>query len=198
MNLVKRQQKQIIKSLIYGKPKSTNRIYVYLHGSGEFGKGPEGQSEYPGFATLLDSNAINLKQPFVIACAMSGTHWHIESLHRFLQAIRSKFSANHIDLIGYSRGGEGVYDYLKSYDDIRSSTVINSEIPRSFTGSHSPLHVIHSDSDQFTPLSEVRNFVNGVEKFSSETTLTEWKGDHFSIGEIAKWRGLYRWIEADR
>lgn len=183
-----------IKSILYGEYKNTERVYVYLHGAGEFGQGFDGQYKYPGFATLLRDGEISLRHPFIIACCMDGSSWLPDSLELYLNEVSSCFYDAKIDLIGYSRGGEGIYEYLLKYADIRTATVINSELPQlPPTNLEVPLHVIHASYDQFTPFVKVQDFVES--NFGDTVTLSKWDGDHFSIEAIVMSKGWLEWIE---
>ncbi|MGF1733593.1 hypothetical protein [Photobacterium kasasachensis] len=183
-----------IKSILYGTYEKSERVYVYLHGAGEFGQGIEGQYKYPGFATLLRDGEISLGEPFIIACCMDGSHWLPDSLTLYLNAVSTFFSGAQIDLIGYSRGGEGVYEYLQRHVNVRTATVINSEVPQLLpTNLEVPLHVIHASHDQFTSFDKVQKF---VELHLGDTVkLTKWEGNHFSIEAIALSKEWQKWIE---
>ncbi|UXI00114.1 hypothetical protein [Photobacterium sp. TY1-4] len=185
-----------IQSILYGAEKTTDRVYVYLHGAGEFGQGAEGQYQYPGFATLLRDGNLSLKQPLIIACCMAGTHWLPDALKPYLDEVSAHFGHAQIDLIGYSRGGEGIYALLSHLRNpaLRTATIINSAIPPMVLPHPTvPLHVIHASQDQFTSLANVKDFVGS--HTDSNIKLTEWQGDHFSIEAIAR-SGVWKdWFE---
>ena len=103
---------KMIKSLLFNQHRICERIFVYLHGAGEFGSGPMGQFKYPGFATLLRDGDLKLKQLFVIACCMEGDYWQPEDLKQYFEWLKHRYDQAKIDLIGYGRGGLGVFNYL--------------------------------------------------------------------------------------
>lgn len=173
-----------IKSVVFGVDKPCKSIYVYLHGSGGFGTDYKGQFEYPDFPSLLRDGEMNLEQPFVVACCMHGEYWSASQLASYFTYLKERFGADGIDVIGYSRGGAGVYDLLQAGVSVNSAVVINSRLPEALMLSDTPVHIIHATDDQFTPLGNVKLFVKrfGPEKI----TFTEWQGDHYSIAAIAQ------------
>ena len=181
-----------IKSIVFGADKLGNNIYVYLHGSGGFRTGYEGQYEYPDFASLLRDGKIELEQPFIVACCMDREHWNAVQLIEYLNELSMRFNNARIDVIGYSRGGTGVYSLLQSSTALRSATVINSRLPIVAKPPNVPVHIIHASNDQLTQVETVREF---VKQFGNElTSFTVWHGDHFSIAAIAL-SGIWRQTE---
>jgi predicted peptidase len=170
----------------FGPEKPSLKLYVYLHGAGEFGVGPEGQDKYPGFCSLLKSGELCPSHPFIFACALDGEIWEADSLDVFIEDLKNEYKATDIHLIGYSRGGEGVYNYINNYSSIESATVINSRVPNAFE-SDINVGVIHSKCDQITPIEEVRRFVANAQSKGLLVSLTEWNGDHYSIEDIARY-----------
>jgi len=178
-----------IKSIVFGADKACDNVFVYLHGAGEFRKGFDGQYEYPGFASLLRDGEMVVISPFIIACCMDSDQWPLEQLSRYLDEVSSRFNKAEINIIGYSRGGRGVYDLLNSGKKLRSATVINSRLPASIESTHIPIHIIHASDDQHTPLSTVQAFIE--QRDNEHISLTVWEGDHFSIESIAR-SGVWR------
>jgi predicted esterase len=178
-----------IKSIVFGADKPCNSIYVYLHGAGEFRTGYDGQYQYPGFASLLRDCELKIEQPFVIACCMEGDHWVTEQLATYLSELSSRFGKVGIDIIGYSRGGRGVYDLLMAGVELNSATVINSRLPELTELPKVPVHIIHATNDQLTSASEVVAFVSRAG--NEVTSYTAWQGDHFSVVDIAH-AGIWR------
>ena len=182
-----------IESLVFGKIEPSARIFVYLHGAGEFGKGCEGQYQYPGFARLLRDDEILLNQPFVIACCLKGEYWSPEDLKSYLSELTKYFGKSEIDLIGYSRGGLGVYEYLHYGGQVKTATVINSRVPNNWSMCHDiPMHIIHAVEDQNTSIDSVLKF---TESLKSRFSMTVFDGDHFSIEAIAKSQKWLRCID---
>ena len=172
-----------IKSIAFGSDKPCKNIYVYLHGSGGFRTGYKGQYEYPDFASLLQNGDIELEQPFVVACCMDREHWFTGPLVKYLSELSARFNGAKIDIIGYSRGGMGVYGLLQSGAALNSATIINSRVSESANLPKLPVHIIHATDDQHASLEVIEAFVF---KFGNEfTSLTAWPGDHFSIASIA-------------
>jgi len=183
-----------INSIVYGRSYFSGSIYLFLHGAGEFGAGFEGHYQYPGFGTLLRDNKITLKHPFVLACCQNGNHWRSDILESYISELRSEFKNTEIDLIGYSRGGAGVYSYIGTHSNVRTATTINSkpplvppeEIPV-------PLHIIHAEQDQISPIEPVKKYLQS--NASEKIHLSVVQGDHYSIESVAK-SGIWEdWIE---
>jgi uncharacterized alpha/beta hydrolase family protein len=123
-----------------------------------------------------------------------GASWEVGRLSRYISEIKQNNNNLEIDLIGYSRGGTGVYKYIAKYRDLRTATVINSKPLKTMPITiNTPLHVIHSVNDQFTPMAHIEdNFINFTEP---KVQLTRWDGDHFSIEAIAKAKVWVEWID---
>lgn len=120
---------------------------------------------------------------------MEGEYWPVKKLIEYLNDLSARFGAAEVDLIGYSRGGIGIYHLLQAGVIVRSATVINSRLPNCEKLPDLPLHIIHSSGDQFTPIEDVRSFAS---RFGNRLTkLSEWEGDHYSIASISRsdvWR----------
>ena len=174
-----------IHSIVFDDGCYTNSIFVYLHGAGEFGKGFKRQYQYPGFATLLRDDEISVNNPFVIACCQEGVHWDADMVELYLSEVKRTFIDTDIDLIGYSRGGSGVYSYIQAYTGVRSATVINAKAPTLNSLSISiPLHIIHAEQDHVNPIEPVKKYVENAS--NKNIVLTTVPGDHFSIEAVAK------------
>ncbi|MFD2177829.1 alpha/beta hydrolase [Veronia pacifica] len=173
-----------IQSIVFGIDKPCKSIHVYLHGAGGFGSGYEGQYAFPDFASLLRDEEIELEQPFIVACCMQGEYWDVNRLIPYLEYLSLQFNGADIDIMGYSRGGVGVYELLAAGGRFQSATIINSRPTSPFSFPHIPIHIIHATDDQRTPIQTIEAFtsVSG----NQLTQFTAWQGDHFSIAEIAK------------
>jgi len=183
-----------INSIVYGHSYFSSSIYVYLHGAGEFGVGFERQYQHPGFATLLRDDEIPLKHPFVLACCQSGGHWQTEELDMYISDLCKEFKNTKIDLIGYSRGGTGVYSYISSRANIRTATVINSKPPTiELPDLRIPLHIVHAEKDHISPIETVKMYLQG--NSSDKVHFSMVQGDHYSIESVAKSGIWERWIE---
>ncbi len=184
-------------ALVFGELQGSQRVYVYLHGSGEFGKGIHSHYINPGFATVLRDDKINLKYPFVIPCCITGDFWIPEQVKLLLDDIRKDNDIMSIDLIGYSRGGYGVYEYISQFSDIHTATVINSRIPKSDAFITSiPLLIIHGRQDQSENIEIVRRFYKSLISNQSKVKMIELDGGHFIIEEVSKSEWLYHWIDS--
>jgi predicted peptidase len=186
-----------LNALVFGKLQGSPRVYVYLHGSGEFGKDISSHYINPGFATVLKDDKINLKYPFVLPCCIAGEFWIPEQVKLLLDDIRKDNEIMSIDLIGYSRGGYGVYEYISQFSDIHTATVINSRIPESDTFITSiPLLIIHGRQDQNEHIETVRKFYKSLISKQYKVKMIELDGDHFIIEEVSKSEWLYHWIDS--
>ena len=194
MVLTRIEGKHGINSIVYGELQGARRVYIYLHGAGEFGEEYNLQYQYPGFATLLRDCNLRINYPFVIACCTVGTSWDTGRLCQYISEIKQINDNLEIDIIGYSRGGTGVYKYISKYCDLRTATVINSKPVKTMpTTINTPLHVIHSVNDQITPIAEIEDYLVSIS--GPKIQLTRWDGDHFSIEAIAKARVWVEWID---
>jgi len=183
-----------INSIVYGHSCFSRSIYLYLHGAGEFGVGFDRQYQYPGFATLLRDDEIAVKHPFVLACCQSGSHWQADKLDAYLSDLRREFENVYIDLIGYSRGGTGVYSHISSHTNVRTATVINSKPPSvPLSSLKVPLHIIHAERDQVSPIESVKIYLES--NTSENVHFSVVQGDHYSIESVAKSGIWERWIE---
>jgi len=99
-----------------------------------------------------------------------------------------------IDLIGYSRGGTGVYEYLSSHTNVRTATVINTK-PPSLQSNYPkiPLHIIHAERDQVSPIESVKMYLESNTSESVHFSIVQ--GDHYSIESEAKSGVWESWIE---
>ena len=194
MMLTKVEGKYGINSIVYGELQGANRVYIYLHGAGEFGEDYNLQYQYPGFATLLRDGKLGLNYPFIIACCTVGTSWGTERLSQYISEVRQNNNNLEIDIIGYSRGGAGVYKYISEYRDLRTATVINSRPLKTMPATiNTPLHVIHSVNDQVTPIAQIEDYLVNIS--GPNVQFTRWDGDHFSIEAIAKSNVWVEWID---
>jgi pimeloyl-ACP methyl ester carboxylesterase len=183
-------------SLIFGDLWSSKRAYVYLHGLGEFGKGVEGQYEYPGFATALRDDEVHPRHPMVLPCGRKQGRWTPDTVRNFLGDLPREFGDLDLDLIGYSAGGTGVYDYIAQYSDVRTATVINARLPTNQQfKTRVPLQVIVSREDHLETVASVRTFCNRLWSAGIHVTFEERDGDHFIIHPVALDAEFYRWIE---
>ena len=97
----------------------------------------------------------------------------------------SEFENTEIDLIGYSRGGTGVYSYISSHTNVRTATVINSKPPTIESSNLKvPLHIIHAERDQVSPVESVKMYLESNASESFHFSIVQ--GDHYSIESVAK------------
>ena len=183
-----------INSIVYGHSCFSGSIYLYLHGAGEFGFGFERQYQYSGFATLLRDDEIAVKHPFVIACCQRGSYWQVDKLDAYFSDLRREFENAQIDLIGFSRGGTGVYSYISSHSNVRTATVVNSRPPSvQLRNLKVPLHIIHAERDQVSPIESVKMYLES--NTSENVYFSVVQGDHYSIESVAKSAIWEHWIE---
>jgi len=181
-----------IHSILFERHRYAGSIFVYLHGAGEFGSGFERQYQYPGFATLLRDDEISISQPFVVACCQEGSHWHGDTVDLYLSELRTTFVDADIDIIGYSRGGNGVYSYIQTYSGVRSATVINANAPTLDSQLITiPLHIVHAENDHVNPIEPVKKYVESAS--SGKLFFTAVPGDHYSIESVARSGIWCRW-----
>ena len=169
--------------IYYGEDIDSEYIQVYLHGKGGF-RSLEGLYEYPDFPLLAKNGRLPLNHPFVIVHASNCELWDSDLISSALARIKVEHSGKIIHLVGYSRGGEGVYRYLNTGNDVELASVINSRTPENFY-SKAMLQIIHTDSDHTESVDKVQKFSRALAKTNKGVTFETFKGDHFSIGEIA-------------
>lgn len=169
--------------IYYGKEIDSEYIQVYLHGKGGFGS-IEGLYKYPDFPLLAKNGDLPLKHPLVLIHASNCERWDTSLIASALTRIKNEHPGKIIHLFGYSRGGEGVYKYLNAEGDVGIASVLNSRVPAEFC-SNAILQIVHSDSDHTEPLTKVEDFYRSLAKTNQFVTFDIFKGDHFSIREIA-------------
>jgi fermentation-respiration switch protein FrsA (DUF1100 family) len=174
---------QEIDIMMFGQQLEADYVQVYLHGKGGF-LNEEELFRYPDFPRLLKQGELELQYPFILLHALNGEQWDVHAVHIAIQKIRLTYPNSKIHLMGYSRGGTGVYRYVDQYNDVSLASIINSKL-EDFSSSI-PVQVIHACDDQTQPLDEVQAFVADKVSKGLNITLKLVPGDHFSIGSIAR------------
>jgi hypothetical protein len=170
--------------LSFGHYQSAKEITLYLHGSGGFEKGTTGQFEFEGFPSLLLKGAISWSTPFVVVCAMSGSHYNLTDLTELIEDLYRETKISKIHCVAYSRGGLGIVEHFSRTDLFASITLINCKPPNLIpTTLDSPVHVIYSAEDDRVLAKDV---VNSFKPITSKITITRWEGDHYAISNIAR------------
>ncbi len=175
--------KQIIEQTLYGKDLVSSYVQVYLHGKSGF-DGKQELLKYRDYPYLLESRELIPDHPFVVLHARSGEHWDIKSLSETLAGIKEGFPSKYLHLIGYSRGGEGVYRYISQYASVDLATVINARIFEDLDTTI-PLQVIHSRDDHTQDFNVVLSFLDRKRLTGHGIIFDEVAGDHYAIGKIA-------------
>lgn len=158
-------------------------VYVYLHGAGEFGESRKSLYKYRDFPLLIKSKELIPAHPFMVFHAIEGDRWEVDSVEAHLKLVLKKYPKAKIHLIGFSRGGVGVYEYVSKYSLATKATVINSRVCRELN-TRTNIDVVHAKNDQTSKIDEVRDFVKSKLQAGQPIRLTEFEGDHYSIAEI--------------
>lgn len=177
---------QNIESILLNEDyKSAGWLFVYLHGGGGFGKERERLFKYREFPKLIRCGEITPSHPFVVLHALDGERWDVDAVEDRLLRLKKKFNRSKIHMVGYSRGGFGVYEYVSRYEGVQKATVINS---RTFDAldTITPIEVFHATNDQLTPIHTVFEFVKLKAQSGISISLTEFNGDHHSVEEVVR------------
>jgi poly(3-hydroxybutyrate) depolymerase len=119
-----------MESLIYSPAAHEDdcRVILYLHGSGGFGTGIEGLYEYPDFPSLL-RDGMQLTSTVLIPSCHAGEHWQALMISDFLDDFEKAHGRSSIryDVLGYSRGGIGAFNFAAVYPKrVRSIAVVST------------------------------------------------------------------------
>lgn len=181
----------LFEALIFkGQPQSREAI-VYLHGSGSFGKGATGVFEYEDFPSLLLRRELAPDMHFITLCALQGEVYPFDATIRAVNQLREMMNLNWLHLVGFSRGGAGVYGCLELDAGVDSATTINARVPARMPSSTIPLHVIYSDEDDRVDAEDVSQFFTTPPE---NIKVTRWSGDHYSVADIARSGLVLDWI----
>jgi predicted esterase len=175
---------QKIESVIFNESATPEWIYVYLHGSGGFPGSGESLYKYRDFPKLLKIGELKPSHPFVVLHALEGEHWDAESVDSFLLELKATYHNPKIHLIGYSRGGFGVYEYISKFKGASRATVINSRV-FSDLDTETALDVFHAKKDQITPIESVKALVKQKIEQGQPILFHEYEGDHYSVETVA-------------
>lgn len=188
-------------SLVNGNIHDAKAAVVYLHGKGGFGCGATGQFEWPGMATLLYGREIRPSLPVIIACALDGERYQIETLIQYLDELKQTIGLQQLHIIAYSRGGLAAYQLLERGYPIASATIINANCP--LPAGHAqclgpishfqcPLHLVQGEQDDRVDVAAVSAFANDYE---GEIMFTRWDGGHDIAADVLSDPTLWQWIE---
>lgn len=175
---------QRIETIIYEDRASPELIYVYLHGAGGFGDDSSELFKYRDFPLLIHEKELRPKYPFIVLHALDGEYWNPESVNVHLEELSKKFDHPNIHLIGYSRGGYGVYQYLSEFSLASRGIVINSRVYEKLS-TRTPIDVYHAVQDDKVSIECIRKFVKVKSEAGQIISLHEFEGDHHSIDKIA-------------
>ncbi len=187
-------------SLIFGNAMDAKAAVVYLHGKGGFGRGATGQFEWPDMATLLYRREIHPVLPVIIACALDGDRYQIDTLIQYLNELKQTFGLQQIHIIGYSRGGLAAYQLAERGYPLASLTIINANCPTPAGQSQcqgpisrfaSPLHIVQGEADDRVDVAAVKAF---VAEYEGELIYTQWEGDHYIVADVLADPTLWQWI----
>ena len=115
-----------MKALIYAPVPLAggSRVILYLHGSGGFGTGLAGLFLFPDLPTLL-RDGMAIPCTVIIPSCHLGEHWQPWVISAFLDDFERSSGLTRVkyDVIGYSRGGTGAFNFAASAPE-RIRTVV--------------------------------------------------------------------------
>ena len=173
------------------------RTTLYLHGAGGFGRGMAGLFEYPDLPSLL-RDGMELDCRVVIPSCHVGDEWQPTMLSDFLTELESTYDkpSGGYDLVGYSRGGRGVYQFA-AFEPARVRTLAAisardmPELAHELRGF--PVFIIHGDKDQRTPVERIRSMYDALRAEGCNCKLEIVDGDHFIIAKVLQDGSIFEW-----
>jgi hypothetical protein len=189
-----------MEGLLYSPPRDQDdgRTLLYLHGRGGFGTGIPGLFEYPDLPSLL-RGGMDLPCRVLIPSCHVGEHWVPALIADFLDDVDGTSRSSGYDVVGYSRGGRGAYQFAAAHTQrVRTLAVIATrarpEVVPQITAL--PTLICHGIHDPYRPLSDARSMHELLLVAGSRCTLELIEGDHFIIGQVFASGLIFRWQRA--
>jgi len=174
-----------------------DRILLYLHGAGAFGTGIAGLYEYPDLPSLL-RDGMEVGCRVVIPSCPSGEEWQTSAISLFLddfEAVYEKPKAGY-DLLGYSRGGRGAYQFAATESDrVRTLAVVSTgDMPELISRlCPIPVFICHGLHDQRTPVSKAQDMCASLQAAGGRCEFSLVEGDHFIIAKVLSDGRIFQW-----
>lgn len=174
-----------------------SRTILYLHGAGGFGTGMAGLFEYPDLPSLLrDGMEVNCR--VVIPSCHIGGEWQPSVISSFLDDFEGAYEKpkNGYDLLGYSRGGRGAYQFAAAEPDrIRTLAVISTpdmlEVVPLICAF--PIYICHGLEDQRISVAKAQRMYETLQTAGCFCTLALVDGDHFIIARVLLEGHIFQW-----
>lgn len=173
------------------------RTIIYLHGAGAFGTGMAGLFEYPDLPSLL-RDGMDIGCRVVIPSCHVGEEWQLSMISSFLDDIEAVYGkpSRGYDLLGYSRGGRGAYQFAAPEPArIRTLAAISArdmpELIPDICGL--PVFICHGLEDQRTPVTRIQRMYDGLRTAGCNCELSLVEGDHFIIAKVLQDGAIFNW-----
>jgi len=188
-----------MKALVYTPAAATdsNRVILYLHGSGGFGTGLAGLYEYPDLPSLL-RDGMPVSCAVLIPSCHLGEHWQPSVLSAFLDDFERSYGLTEIqyDVIGYSRGGTGAFKFAAGAPNrIRTLVAISAQSALDLVDEIAvvPTLLCHGTMDTRVAAEESRVMHQKLCAAGGTCELMLIEGDHFIVAEVLSNDSVFAW-----
>lgn len=155
--------------------KDDGRTILYLHGAGGFGTGIAGLFEYPDLPSLL-RDGMDVGCRVVVPSCHIGEEWQPSVISSFMDDFEGVYVSprSGYDLLGYSRGGRGAYQFAAAEPRrVRTLAVVSTRdmlelVPRI---SGLPVFICHGLEDQRTPAPRAERMYEALRDAGCKCTL---------------------------
>jgi predicted esterase len=188
-----------MKALIYAPAALAegNRVVLYLHGSGGFGTGLAGLLQFPDLPNLLrDGMAISCT--VIIPSCHLGEQWQPSVISAFLDDFERSFGLTKVkyDVIGYSRGGTGAFNFAAAAPErIRTLVAISARSALDVVDriARVPTLLCHGTMDTRVGAEESRLMCQRLRAAGGTCELMLVEGDHFIVTEVLANDSVFAW-----
>jgi pimeloyl-ACP methyl ester carboxylesterase len=172
------------------------RVLLYLHGVGGFGTGIEGLFEYLDLPSLLRDGMSLSSRVLIPSCSTSG-RWHAATIAAFLDDFEADAGEPGIryDVLGYSRGGTGAYQFAHLYPDrLRTLAAMAARVPEPYMASagRCPVCIVHGENDEWVPPANARRMHEAFKRSERHCDLMITDDDHYLLSAALLQR-VFRW-----
>jgi poly(3-hydroxybutyrate) depolymerase len=193
-----------MKALVYSPAALTwadsNRAILYLHGAGGFGTGLAGLYQFPDLPSLL-RDGMPVSSAVIIPSCSVGEYWQPRAISAFLGDFERAYGLTEMkyDVIGYSRGGTGAFNFAASAPErIRTLVAISArsalDVVDKITGV--PILLCHGTMDTRVAAEESRLMRQNLCAAGGACELMLVEGDHFIVAEVLSNDSVFAWQRA--
>jgi predicted esterase len=173
------------------------RTILYLHGAGAFGTGMTGLFEYPDLPSLL-RDGMEVGCRVVIPSCHIGEEWQPSDIASFLDDLEQEYGKpqHGYDLLGYSRGGRGAYQFAAAEPHrIRTLAVVSTrDMPEVVPQIYAlPVFICHGLKDQRIPVAKAERMYETLRTAGCNCKLSLVEGDHFIIAKVLSDGHIFQW-----